>query len=123
MTIRRLSQGTLTISLYPIREITDRDGNRLASYCRRAQQEHQLRRARVRAALSAAAERTRNPFVRAARRALAERFARVRFCAAERACCDKAFRAAAALPSRFSASSVAVDRRAELWRFPLRPNS
>jgi hypothetical protein len=69
------------------------------------------RRARVRTALRAAAERPLRPLVRAARRAEAERSVRVRFRAAERACCESAFLDDALRPSRFSASSVAVERR------------
>jgi hypothetical protein len=69
------------------------------------------RRARVRAALRAAAERPLRPLVRAARRAEAERSAAVRFRAVERACRDSAFLDAAARPSRFNARSVALERR------------
>ena len=67
----------------------------------------------MRAALRAAAERPLRPLVRAARRADAERSVRVRFRAAERACCESAFFDAALRCSRFNASSVAFERRAD----------
>jgi hypothetical protein len=72
------------------------------------------RPARVRAALRAARERPRRPLVRAARRAEAERWVRVRFRAAERACRESAFLDAARRGSRFSASSMALERRREV---------
>ena len=65
----------------------------------------------MRAALRAAVERPLRPLVRAARLAEAERSIRVRFRAAERACCESAFLDAALRRSRFSASSVAFERR------------
>ena len=69
------------------------------------------RLSRVRAALRAAAERPLRPLVCAARRAEAERSARVRFRATERACRESASRDAAFRGSRFSARSVARERR------------
>ena len=80
-----------------------------------------LRRARLRAAFFAAAERPRPPLVRAARRAAAERLARVRFCAAERACRDRDFLDAADLPARLSAPWLALERRRDVCPVVLRP--
>jgi hypothetical protein len=69
------------------------------------------RLARVRAALRAAADRLLRPLVCTARRAEADRSVRVRFRAAERACRESALRDAALRGSRFSARSVALERR------------
>src|SRR5690242_18962412 len=73
-------------------------------------------RARVRAALRAAAERSDAPLVRAAFFAAAERSAALRRRAADRACFASAGFDAAARPSRFTAPVTARDRlRDTLW--------
>src|SRR5438105_4974767 len=72
-------------------------------------------RARVRAALRAAAERTRGPLVRAALRAAAERDVAVRLRDAVRAWRASAECEAAAWPSRLSALRTARERFVEVF--------
>jgi hypothetical protein len=81
-----------------------------------------FRRARVRAAFFAAADRPAFPFVRAAFLADAERLLALRRRAAERACRESERRDAELRGSRFKAPRVARERRAEVFfRRPLWP--
>ena len=79
----------------------------------------QDRRARVRAAFLAAADRLPGPLVRAAFFAAADRCAALLRRALERACFDRERRDAADLPSRFNAFVTARERFAD-GRLPLR---
>ena len=76
-------------------------------------------RARVRAALRAAADRPARPLVRTVWRAEAERSDRVRPRAAARACLESAFRAPR--PSRLIARSMALERRPDGFGLPRWP--
>jgi hypothetical protein len=82
-------------------------------FVRDAAMSQRRRRARVRAALRAAAARLRGPFVCTALRADAERLAALRLRAAERACFDNALFDAALCPSRRKAFVIARERFAD----------